>query len=206
MPLSGDFLAKRVADLQPVKFAAMEGHFETESRAPLRIGGLPDAEARKTRFAFEIPALLSYLAQGDFDAVVPGLNEFPREEWPPVAVTHLAFQAMVALGVLLVAVSGVALFLGWSRRPLSRHRWFLRLLVACTPLGFVAIEAGWVVTEVGRQPWIIYQILRTEDAVSPMPHLVVPFFAFTILYGVLAVVVFVLMRQHVFQSSSTRHG
>jgi cytochrome d ubiquinol oxidase subunit I len=206
MPLSGDLLAKRVADLQPVKFAAMEGHFETESRAPLRIGGLPDEEARKTRFALEFPALLSYLAQGDLDAVVPGLNEFPREEWPPVAVTHLAFQAMVAFGFLLVAVSGVAAFLGWSRRPLSRHRWFLRLLVACTPLGFVAIEAGWVVTEVGRQPWIIYHVLRTEDAVSPMPNLVVPFLAFTTLYGVLAVVVFVLMRQHVFQSSSARHG
>lgn len=206
MPLSGEFLAKQVADLQPVKFAAMEGHFETQRRAPLHIGGLPDEEARETRFALEIPGLLSYLAQGDFDAVVPGLNEFPRDEWPPVAITHIAFQVMVALGVLLVAVSGIAAFIGWFRRPLSRHRWLLRLLVLCTPLGFVAVEAGWIVTEVGRQPWIIYQVMRTEDAVSPMPNLVVPFLAFTVLYGVLAVVVFVLMRQHVFQSAANQHG
>jgi cytochrome d ubiquinol oxidase subunit I len=183
-----------------VKLAAMEGQFQTVAPAPLRIGGWPDEDARRTRYALEIPRMLSFLAHGDFDAEVRGLDEFPRDEWPPVAITHITFQIMVAIGTFSVAMAVVGLYLAWRHGPLADHRWYLKLLVAGAPLGFIAIEAGWTVTEVGRQPWIIHGIMRTSEAVTPMPNLIVPFTTFTLLYLVLAVVVWRLMRRHVFQS------
>lgn len=204
MPISGDFAAGRVAVLQPVKLAAMEGLFQSQTRAPLSLFGIPDETAATTRYAIEIPGLLSLLAHGDVDAEVRGLLAFPRQDWPPVAVVHLAFQLMVGLGMLLLATTAIAAVLGW-RRQLAR-RWFLRLCVAAAPLGFVAIEAGWVVTEVGRQPWIVQGILRTSDAVTPMPHLTVPFLAFTLLYLLLFLVVFRLLRRQVFQSAEPEHA
>lgn len=206
MPLSGDLLAKRVAVTQPVKLAAMEGQFHTEAPAPLRLGGIPDEDAGETRFAIEIPRMLSFLAHGDFSAEVRGLEEFPRDEWPPVAITHIAFQIMVAIGGLLLAVTVLGWVLAWRRGPLADRRWYLKLLVACAPLGFVAIEAGWTVTEVGRQPWIIHGIMRTSEAVTPMPNLIVPFTTFTLLYILLAAVVWRLMRRHVFQSVEAPRG
>ena len=199
-PLSGDFSARHVAQHQPVKLAAMEGHFRTERGAPLNIGGWPDEEARETRYAIQIPKGLSFLAFHDFNAEVKGLEEFPRAEWPPVAVVHIAFQIMVACGSVLAAVAALAGFLAWRRRGLPDQRWFLRLLVACGPLGFIALEAGWTVTEVGRQPWIIRGVMRTADAVTPMPHLVVPLTMFTLLYIFLAFVVVYMLRRQVFAS------
>ena len=125
-----------------------------------------------------------------------GLAAFPRENWPPVAVVHVAFQIMVALGTLMAAVSLWAAWLAWRKRTLAEERWLLRALVAAAPMGFVAIEAGWTVTEVGRQPWIIYGVMRTAEAVTPMPGLVVPFVTFTLLYVFLGViVVWLLYRQ-----------
>ncbi|HEU4419184.1 MAG TPA: cytochrome ubiquinol oxidase subunit I [Planctomycetota bacterium] len=206
LPLSGDLLAKRVAELQPVKLAAMEGLFASEQPAALRIGGWPDEAAGVTRYAIELPYLLSFLAHGDFDAKVRGLDEFPRDEWPPVAITHVAFQVMVGLGVWLLGVAIVAAFLAWRRRPIDGHRWFLKLLVGCAPLGFLGIEAGWVVTEVGRQPWIVQGVMRTRDAVTPVTNLLVPFCAFTLLYGLLFAVVVRLMRRHVFESAEQTHA
>jgi len=201
LPLSGDVLAKRVAELQPVKLAAMEGLFASEQPAGLRIGGWPDEAAAVTRYAIELPYLLSFLAHGDFDAKVRGLDEFPRDQWPPVAITHVAFQVMVAVGVLLLLVAITAGLLAWRRRPIVRHRWFLKLLVGCAPLGFLGIEAGWVVTEVGRQPWIVQGVMRTRDAVTPVPNQIVPFCGFALLYGLLFAVVVRLMRRHVFESA-----
>lgn len=200
VPLSGDLLAKRVATTQPVKLAAMEGLFQSEQPAALRIGGWPDEVDAVTPYAIEIPGLLSWLAHGDFSARVRGLEEFPRDEWPPVTVTHVAFQLMVALGTILVVVTAIAAWLGWRRRALHERRWFLWLLVCCAPLGFLAIEAGWTVTEVGRQPWIIHGILRTRDAVTPMRGLGVPFVVFLSLYALLFAVTFRLLRRLVFQS------
>jgi cytochrome d ubiquinol oxidase subunit I len=200
-PLSGDILAKAVAQNQPVKLAALEGQFKTEAGAPLRIGGIPDAEAGVTRYAIEIPYALSILAYGDPNATVKGLNEFPADEHPPVAVVHIAFQIMVACGLVMM---GVALWGAWrwwrARRKGSGawldEKWFLRALVVAAPLGFIAIETGWVVTEVGRQPWIIHGVMRTAEAVTPMPGLVVPFITFTLLYIFLAVItVWLLLRQ-----------
>lgn len=199
-PLSGDLLAKAVARNQPVKMAAMEGQFETEWRAPLRIGGWPDVEARRTPYALEIPGMMSFLAHGDFNAPVRGLNEFPREEWPPVAGVHLSFQIMVAAGMAMVAVALWGAWRKWRRRPLEDSRKFLWAVVACAPLGLIAVEAGWFVTELGRQPWIIQGVMRTSEAVTPMPGLIVPFLGFSFLYLVLAWVVIMLMVRQVRES------
>ena len=198
-PVSGDILAKSVAKTQPVKLAAFEGHFETETGAPFRIGGIPDESAGVTRYAIEIPYALSILAYGDPNATVKGLNEFPADQRPPVAIVHFAFQIMVACGVamMLIALWGASRYLMKRKaRTWLESRWFLRVLVAASPLGFIAIETGWVVTEVGRQPWIIQGVMRTSEAVTPMPGLVVPFITFTLLYIFLAIVtVWLLLRQ-----------
>ena len=204
-PLSGDFLAKRVAITQPVKLAAFEGQFQTETAAPLRVGGLPDEDARVTRYAIEIPYALSMLAYGYPNAVVKGLNDFPADQHPPVAIVHISFQIMVACGVamMLIALWGFWRYLRGRRKPQTgtnqdwlNSKWFLRVLVVAAPLGFIAIETGWIVTEVGRQPWIIFGVMRTSEAVTPMPGLIVPFITFTLLYIFLALVtVWLLLRQ-----------
>jgi cytochrome d ubiquinol oxidase subunit I len=186
-PLSGDTLAKSVARTQPVKLAAFEGHYQTEQGAAVRIAGI------------EIPYLLSILAYGDPNAVVKGLNDFPATDRPPVAIVHIAFQIMVGCGVAMMLV---ALWAAWRYLRGRRNqkwlesKWFLRLLIIAAPLGFIAIETGWVVTEVGRQPWIINGVMRTSEAVTPMPALIVPFLTFTALYIFLAAItVFLLLRQ-----------
>jgi cytochrome d ubiquinol oxidase subunit I len=194
-PLSGDVTARLVAERQPAKLAAMEAHFETRACAPLRIGGLPDENAGTVRFSLEIPCGLSLLVGHDPSTVVTGLNDIPRDEWPPVLPVHLAFQVMVGIGSFLALLGLVG---GWrlvrGRSP-GRPRWLLWALVASGPLAFTALQAGWVVTEVGRQPWVIYGVMRTADAVTPMPGLVVPFTTFTLLYVFLAGIVTVLMRR-----------
>jgi cytochrome d ubiquinol oxidase subunit I len=199
-PISGDVSARQVAEHQPIKLAAMEGQFRTERGAPLRIGGWPDEEAETTRYALEIPYGLSFLAFHDPHAVVQGLDSVPRADRPPVHVVHMAFQIMVACGSVLSGVAVLGAFLAWRRRGLPDQRWFLRLLVACGPLGFIALEAGWTVTEVGRQPWIVRGVLRTADAVTPMPGLVVPLVTFTAVYLFLSFVVVATLRRQVFTS------
>jgi len=199
-PISGDLSAKAVARLQPAKLAAMEAHFETGRRAPLLIGGWPDMERGETRYAIRIPGGLSFLAFGDFDAEVKGLEDFPRDEWPHVPIVHAAFQVMVALGTYLALVSLWAAWVAWRRRDVTGDRRLLLALTLAAPMGFIAIEAGWIVTEVGRQPWIIYGVMRTADAVTPMPGLVYPFAVFTILYCFLGVIVAWLLYRQIIRS------
>ena len=195
-PLQGDRLAKQTAVLQPAKLAAMEALFHTSKSAPLTIGGIPSEETQTVRYGIQIPGLLSFLAHGDFQAEVAGLDQFPREDWPPVAVTHVAFQTMIGIGVLLASVGAWSLFALWKRPAWLYSRKALRLFTLCAPLGFIAIEAGWTVTEVGRQPWIIYGIMKTKDAVTPMPGLVYPLMLFTGVYLLLAfVVTWLMVRQ-----------
>jgi cytochrome d ubiquinol oxidase subunit I len=192
-PFAGHFAGERVAELQPAKLAAIEGHFETRARAPLTIGGIPDAETRTMKWGIAIPGALSVLAHRDINAEVIGLDRFPRDEWPPLVITHIAFQVMVAIGSLLAVIG---LFYFWFARRASFPRWFLWALVVCAPLGMIAIEAGWIVTEVGRQPWIIYGIMRTKDAVTPVPGMVYHFYLFLVLYlGLAAMTVWLLRRQ-----------
>jgi len=195
-PISGDFSSKGVAQRQPEKFAAMEALFETTRAAPLLIGGLPLEDERRVILGLHVPGLLSFMAHGDFDAEVTGLNAFPEDQWPPVAVVHVAFQIMVGIGFLLVVVSLFYFYVRWKRGALLDHPFFLLLLIACTPLGFVAVEAGWVVTEVGRQPWIVYHVLKVSETVTPMPGLIVPLLLFTGMYTALAFVgAWLLTRQ-----------
>jgi cytochrome d ubiquinol oxidase subunit I len=188
-PLSGDLSVRVVARLQPTKLAALEGQFATEHGAPLRIGGWPDVDAAKTRYALEIPRGLSLLAFHDPGAKVRGLSDFPRDVWPPVVPVHLGFQLMVGLGSAMALVSLWVAITALRRRDVAAHRGLLRALTVVAPFGFIATEAGWTVTEVGRQPWVVQGILRTADAVTPMPGLTVPLVVFTLLYVGLGVIV-----------------
>ena len=193
-PLSGDLSARVVAERQPVKLAAMEGHFETGRGAPLHIGGVPDENAAVTRYAIRVPKGLSLLAFHDANAEVKGLLAFPRDLWPPVLPVHFAFQIMVGLGSAM-AIVALWVVVGWiRRRSPAENRLLLRALAVVTPFGFIATEAGWTVTEVGRQPWVVSGLVKTADAVTPMTGLVYPMTLFTLLYVGLGVTVVVVMR------------
>jgi cytochrome d ubiquinol oxidase subunit I len=205
-PLSGDLLARAVARFQPVKLAAFEAHFKTAAGAPLRIGGIPDVEHWTVPYSIEIPYALSLLLTLDPHALVRGLEEFPRENWPPIAIVHMAFQIMVAAGLGMMGAALWGLWLWWKKRPWTASRPFLWTLVLLTPAGFVAIEAGWTVTEVGRQPWIIAGVMRTADAVTPMPALVVPLITYTLLYFFLAAIVVWLLFRDVASTASVAEG
>ncbi len=193
-PISGDLSARTVAEWQPIKLAALEGQFATERGAPLRLGGWPNEREGKTSFALEIPYGLSLLAYHNPSAEVKGLSYFPRDVWPPVAPVHLGFQVMVAVGTAMALVSACALFFLVRRRSIVDQRWLLRLLAVVAPFGFIATEAGWTVTEVGRQPWVVQGVIRTADAVTPMPGLVVPMTIFALLYLGLAAIVVTLIN------------
>lgn len=192
-PLSGDLAAKDVARRQPLKLAALEAHFETEKGVGLWIGGIPDAEKETVSFGIKIPYALSFLAFNDPHAEVKGLKEFPKDEWPPLLPTHIAFQIMVAIGTYAALLAVTILLLGWRKKDFLEHPLLLKLLVIGTPLGFLGVEAGWIVTEVGRQPWIIYGIMKTKDAVSPMPGIEYVLYFFTGVYFFLAGMVCWLM-------------
>ena len=195
-PFSGDLIGQVVAQYQPAKLAALEGQFKTEKGAPLRIGGLPNEATQSTPYALEIPYGLSLLAFHDPQAIIKGLEEFPREQWPPVAIVHVAFQIMVGAGTAMMMVAIWAAWIKWRTGTLINSRRFLWAVLLSAPLGFIGIEAGWTVTEVGRQPWIIYGVVKTAAAVTPMPGLQIPFFVFTLLYIFLAlIVVWLIARQ-----------
>jgi cytochrome bd ubiquinol oxidase subunit I len=194
-PLSGDLSAKDVAKRQPAKLAAMEAHFKTEKNAALVIGGIPNEETQSLDYAIRIPGMLSFLVHGNLHDEVTGLDQIPDDEQPPVAITHFAFQIMVGCGVIMLMLS--LLYVGSLKfKHWISARWFLLMFAIATPLGFLAVEAGWTVTEVGRQPWIIQGIMRTKDAVTPMPGIAYSFYIFTALYIFLSLLVlFLLARQ-----------
>ncbi|MGE5608180.1 MAG: cytochrome ubiquinol oxidase subunit I [Bacillota bacterium] len=195
-PLSGDLLAKFVFRTQPAKFAAMEGQFKTERYAPLRIGGWPDMERQETVYAVEIPGGLSFLATHNPATEVRGLDQIPRSDWPNVHLTHMAFQVMVGIGTALVALAAWFWIAWWRRREQAFGiRSLMWAVLLAGPLGFIALEAGWFVTEVGRQPWAINGILRTRDAVTPSTAVPLVFYGFMVLYVVLAVTVILLLRR-----------
>jgi cytochrome bd ubiquinol oxidase subunit I len=195
-PLSGDYSARDIAHRQPAKLAAMEGLFKTSTHAPLLIGGIPNPETQTFSYGFEIPGMLSYLIGHSENTEVKGLDQFPEEDRPPVLITHLSFQLMVALGMFMFAISIIYFFVLWIKRPLEEIRWLLKLFALATPFGFIAVEAGWTVTETGRQPWILNGILRTKDAITPMPGIQYTFYLFAGIYLSLAIfVVLLLYRQ-----------
>lgn len=196
-PLSGDISARDVAGRQPAKLAAMEAHFHTEANADLIVGGIVDVENEKVDYALHLPSLLSLMIHHDPDAVIPGLDQIPEDERPPVAIVHYAFQIMVGLGMAMIGLAALWLLFGRMKKPVLERRWFIRLLALATPIGFIALEAGWTVTEVGRQPWIIHGYMRTADAVTPMPGIQYTFFFFTGLYLLLSLIVAWLMKRQI---------
>lgn len=193
--VTGDMSARWVAENQPSKLAAMEGQFQTEQCAPLRVGGLPDPTTQTTKYALEIPCGLSFLAFGDPNATVKGLDSIPTNARPNPVLVHPAFQIMVGAGSVLLLVALWAGWWVWRKRRVPDGKWILWAIALSAPLGFVALEAGWTVTEEGRQPWVVFGILRTSDAVTIAPGLAVIFYAFSFVYVLLAIAVVWLLRR-----------
>jgi cytochrome bd ubiquinol oxidase subunit I len=165
--VTGDIQAKVVAKHQPAKLAAMEGHFETgEGGTGLYMAGLPDQEEERVRFGLKIPGALSFLVHRDFKTPVTGLDQFPKDEWPPVFFTFQMFHLMVGLGFCFAGLTVLAAFLWW-RGTIFKHRWLLWIFVFAVIGPFITNEAGWMAAEVGRQPWIVQGLLKTADAASP---------------------------------------
>lgn len=205
-PLSGHWSAQDVAARQPAKLAAMEAHYHTQAGAPLIIGGIPDDENRTVRYGLEVPYLLSVLAHNDPSAEVIGLDRIPEDERPPTAITHWAFDIMVGAGTFLAFLGAYFWYWRLFRGRTAIPKWYLRLVALATPLGFIAVEAGWTVTEVGRQPWILYGIMRTSEAVSPMPGLVWPLISTIIVYLVLTGVTGVVVARLIAETERKIHG
>jgi cytochrome d ubiquinol oxidase subunit I len=199
--LSGDLAARKVARLQPAKLAAMEAHYQTGPNAPFVIAGIPDDDKKESRYAIKVPGGLSFLVGHDRDTVVTGLDQFPQNQWPNVRLVHWAFDIMIASGMLMLGVTLWVAWRWWKTRALPDSKRVLRAIVLTAPLGFIAIESGWMVTELGRQPWVIYGFLRTSEAVTPMRGLVVPFTLFTLVYIFLSVVLVFLLRRQFMQTA-----
>jgi cytochrome d ubiquinol oxidase subunit I len=189
----GDWAAQFLAERQPVKLAAIEGLDETAAGVPLSIGGYYDGE--RLRYAVEIPNGLSLLAHHDPGAVVRGLAEVPPDQRPPVNIVHWSFQVMVGIGSALLLLGLWFAIAWWRRRDLPRSRWFLRAAAVSGVAAVVALEAGWITTEVGRQPWVVYGLLRTEDAVNPAPGLAAGLWGVAAVYVVLTVATVLVLRR-----------
>jgi len=182
--LVGDWAARTVAVRQPVKLAAFEGLQETTKGAPFSLPG-----------GIEVPKLLSLLAFHDPNATVTGLDSVPEDDQPPTGIVKVSFRLMVFIGSGLAALGAWFLWLWWRRGRLPRSLWFYRALVAAGPAALVALIAGWVTTEVGRQPWVVYQVMRTENAVTGASGIPVGFAALGLVYVGLAAVAFVMLRR-----------
>ncbi|MBN9553182.1 MAG: cytochrome ubiquinol oxidase subunit I [Alphaproteobacteria bacterium] len=164
--LLGDMHGLNTLEYQPAKLAAIEAHWNSEARAPLALFAIPDEKAETNHAVLEVPLLGSLILTHDVNGVVPGLKDFPASDRPPVAVPFFAFRIMVGLGLLMLAL----VVLGWALHFAGRlftSDWFLKALMWCGPIGFLAVLAGWTTTEVGRQPWTVYGLLRTSDSVTP---------------------------------------
>jgi cytochrome bd ubiquinol oxidase subunit I len=192
----GHMNAEMVGELQPTKFAAMESLWETGRGVPLNLIQWPEPGQERNRIqSMPIPKLLSMLARYDPNAEVKGLKAFPKEERPPVTINFLSFRIMAGLGVLFIAVC----IWGWIRRnKLTESPWLLKLLVWMIPLPYLACQTGWTLTEVGRQPWIIYGMMKTADAVSPIAvsQVATTTVAFILVYGLLGIVDYYLLFKY----------
>ncbi len=201
--VEGDQHAVHVTEVQPAKLAAMEAHWETQTKAPMVLFAIPDEKNERNFVEFgKIPGVLSFLGYHDVNAEVKGLRDFPKEDRPPVTITFLAFRIMVAIGTLLPLLTIIGLFL---RNRLVENRWYLMVMMAAIPLPYIAIQAGWVLAEVGRQPWIVYGLMRTSDAVSPVSSVQVisSLVAFVLVYGLLGAVGYYLIGKNAAKGPET---
>ncbi|MBW2635798.1 MAG: cytochrome ubiquinol oxidase subunit I [Deltaproteobacteria bacterium] len=191
--LTGDLHGVHVSKVQPAKLAAMEAHWETQTQAPIVLFAIPDQQNERNLIEIgKIPYILSLLAHHDINAEVKGLRDFPKDERPPVLITLFAFRTMVALGTLFPLLTIIGLVL---RKKLIENPWYLWIMVFSIPLPYLAIEMGWVLAEVGRQPWIVYGLMKTSDAASPVASVQVltSLIGFILVYGLLGMVGFYLM-------------
>ena len=194
--LEGHFHAHDLLEKQPTKLAAMESHWETQKSAPMYLFAIPDEDEERNLIEIPIPGALSLLATRSLSGEVKGLKDFPRDERPPVFINFIAFKAMAGLGLYFALM----MIIGWIRRSrLAESPLYLKLMFLSIPLPYIAIEAGWVLAEVGRQPWIVYGVMRTSDAVSPIAtsQVLVSFLAFILVYGVLGAVGYYLIIRNV---------
>ena len=202
---TGHEQGRKVAEHQPVALAGMEGRFESGPRAPLAMIGQPNVRERKLDNPIRIPAVLSWIAYGDFSANVRGLAEFPEQDWPTqIELLYYAFHIMVGLGTIFIAIATVAAVLLWRRR-LEGQRWMLWVLTLAMPFPFIANTAGWLTAEFGRQPWLVYGVMRTAEGGSPTVHAGTTLFTtlgFAGLYFLLGVLFLALAGREVLHGST----
>ena len=194
--VEGDFHAKDVTEKQPVKLAAMESLWETTRQAPIYLLAIPDEEnGRNAVELLPIPGVLSFLGHGDFNAEVKGLNDFPRDERPPVLAVFLAFRGMVALGTYFILITLYGML---RRNKLLESPLLLKAMLFSIPLPYLAIQLGWIVTELGRQPWIVWGMIRTSDAASPIAdsQVITTLVGFTLVYSLLGFAGYYLIYKH----------
>ena len=191
----GDMNGVMVAEKQPAKLAAMESLWETTDMAPVYMFAWPDPENEKNAVEFgAIPGLLSFLVKHDINAVVPGLKDFPKDERPPVLVTSFSFKGMVGLGTIFILLT----VYGWfKRKKLLENPLYLKIMIFAIPLPYLAIQLGWIVAEIGRQPWLVYGVFKTADGASPVAvsQVAISLVAFILVYSVLGAAGFYLMFQ-----------
>lgn len=194
--VTGDLHAVHVAEVQPAKLAAMEAHWETQEKAPVVMFAIPDEENEKNSFEFlPIPGLLSFLSFHDINAKVTGLKDIPKDERPPVLLTFLSFRGMVALGTFFPLI---CIFAWFKRKRLLENPLLLKVMLFSIPLPYIAIELGWVLAEVGRQPWIVYGLMKTSDAASPIhgSQVMTTLVGFILVYGLLGLAGFFQIAKH----------
>ena len=195
--INGDWHAVHVTEVQPAKLAAMESHWETTSKAPIHLFAVPDEAGEKNFVEIgSVPGMLSLLGFHDINAEVRGLKSFPRDERPPVLITFIAFRAMVALGTLFP----ILMIWGFIRRKkLVDSPGYLKIMLLAIPLPYIAMEMGWVLAEVGRQPWIVYGLMKTSEAASPIAggQVAVSLVAFVLVYSLLGAMGLFLMVKNV---------
>lgn len=204
---TGDLHGKYMAQNQPVTTAAMEGLFKTETGAPIVILGQPDEEHQRIDNPLAVNKVLSFLIYGTTTAEVKGLNEFPRDVWPTnIPLLYFSYHIMAGLGTIFVAVMLVAAFLLW-RKKLFASRWMLWILLLCLPFPYIANTAGWMTAEVGRQPWLVYNLLRTTEGYSKNVHAANGLFTllgFMGLYTVLAILFLFLVHREIDHGPTAR--
>jgi len=201
----GHYHAVQVHQTQPAKLAAFEGIFDTQTHAPLLIFGIPNEQEQKIDFDIGIPGLLSLATGNSLDTEIKGLKDFPKAEWPPLLISFFSFHLMVGLGMFFIALSGLGLLLLWRNR-LFDNRLLLQAFLLSIPLPIISNELGWIAAEVGRQPWIVYGLMKTKDAIStvvPASQILTSLILFCVVYSLLFILWIYLLRRKLHHGPET---
>jgi cytochrome d ubiquinol oxidase subunit I len=202
----GHYHAVQVAETQPVKLAAFEGLWETQSKAPILLFGIPNVKEERTDYAVEVPGLLSFLVNFDTETIIHGLKEFPKEDRPPIHATFITFHMMLALGGFFIGITALALAF---RSKVFEQIWLMKIFLYTIPLPFIANQLGWMAAEIGRQPWIVYNLMRTRDAISPTVsagEIIFSIIMFSCIYALLFGVWIFLLRHRIQEGPSPEYS